>query len=544
MFFKKLDYLSPTITFYYKGSLSHSSIPSGIISVISLIIIIYFSIYFSLEIFMRHNPITNYFSAFVGDAGEFPINSSSFFHFISMVEDNSNPKELVNFENFRIIGFDSYFEHVYINGDIKSFDHWLYGYCNNQSDTQEISYLINQNYFENSACIRKYFNSREQKYYNTDDKNFRWPNIAHGTYNKNNTFYLVTLEKCKEDTINDILGKGYHCNDDKKIDEIISHHGVIHFNFIDNYIDVLNYKKPITKFFYRIENSLDKDNYSINHLNINPTLINTNNGLIFNNVIQELSYSYERNDVYNYETGNNGVYMAFYLWLNNKMFYYERIYRRIQDLLSDIGGIIQFISLLATLINYLYSNYIILIDTENLISTSIDSEKKRNKIYKSNHTKKIKYFKSNDNDELERDKSNSIIKKNTERKNYYSNKLNRTYDQLKKEKENSKINNNSSTDYDGINEKYQKQEEFNKNKENKNNEGGDVNNFWSFICYKISCKKEVNNFRIYEEFRKKIISEEHMIKNHLNIYNLLKVSKRKISSLKDSYHLKDIINYA
>ena len=119
-------------------------------------------------------------------------------YFISIIEDNSNPKELVNFENFRIIGFDSYFEHVYINGDIKSFDHWLYGYCNNQSDTQEISYLINQNYFENSACIRKYFNSNEQKYYNTDDKNFRWPNIAHGTYNKNNTFYLVTLEKCKE----------------------------------------------------------------------------------------------------------------------------------------------------------------------------------------------------------------------------------------------------------------------------------------------------------------------------------------------------------
>ena len=32
---------------------------------------------------------------------------------------------------------------------------------------------------------------------------------------------------------------------------------------------------------------------------------------------------------------------------------------------------------------------------------------------------------------------------------------------------------------------------------------------------------------MYENFRIKIISEEHLIKNHLNIYNLLKVTEKK-----------------
>ena len=43
MLLKKLDIISPKITFYYNGSLSHSSIISGIISIISILVIIAFS---------------------------------------------------------------------------------------------------------------------------------------------------------------------------------------------------------------------------------------------------------------------------------------------------------------------------------------------------------------------------------------------------------------------------------------------------------------------------------------------------------------------
>jgi hypothetical protein len=33
----------------------------------------------------------------------------------------------VNFEHFRVIGFDNYYHQVYINGGIYNYDHWLYG---------------------------------------------------------------------------------------------------------------------------------------------------------------------------------------------------------------------------------------------------------------------------------------------------------------------------------------------------------------------------------------------------------------------------------
>ena len=108
MFIKNLDYLSPPITFYYKGSLSHSSILSGIISIISIIIIIIIAIYFLLDLIQRKSPNSFYFNSFVEDSGIFPLNASSLFHFISISTlTNGFTNEGVDFTNFRIIGYEN-----------------------------------------------------------------------------------------------------------------------------------------------------------------------------------------------------------------------------------------------------------------------------------------------------------------------------------------------------------------------------------------------------------------------------------------------------
>ena len=546
MVIKKLDVLSPPVTFYYKGVLSHPSIVSGIISIIAFIIIMFFAVYYSLFVIMRKNPKAYYFSSFTNDAGVFPINSSSFFHFISMSEDSDNPTDKgVNFENFRILGFDIYYYYAYINGSINNFDHWLYGYCNNDSDVDGISNLINQQYFEKSACIRKYFSQKDQKYYDTGNINFKWPEMAHGTFNKNKTYYSVILERCREDTIDLVLGKGHHCKNDTELDEILSHHGVVHFNFIDNYIDALNYSYPVTKYFYRVENSLDKDHYTINHLNFNPSLVKTNYGLFWDRYSQETSYSYERNDAFTYELGEEKIYMGYYLWLNNKLFYSERIYQRVQDVLSNIGGIFQAIFLAASLVNSLYNKYIVLIDTEKLLSSSVEKEKD----YKPKNAKfeKAKKVLKNKTSELDEDKSNNTLKNINEKHNLYNSKSNKLINS-NKEKDNLKNDYyNFKTDYKNINNNYNKEEnKIEKEKNNDDNKNKIENykekNFWSYFCYKISNGKKNNNFRIYESFRTKIISEEHLIRNYLNIYNLLKVSKKKLYSRRKSYHLKDLIN--
>ena len=66
--------------------------------------------------------------------------------------------------------------------------------------------------------------------------------------------------------------------------------------------------------------------------------------------------------------------------------------------------------------------------------------------------------------------------------------------------------------------------------------------FLKFIIFNLFCRKKYKWFEIYKNFRTKIISEEHLIKNYLNIYNLLRATENKKRFRRKSYRLKDFIN--
>ena len=255
--------------------------------------------------------------------------------------------------------------------NLSRYDHWLYGICNNDTDTKGIGHLIYYKYFENSACIRKYFNSTEQKYYDIENPKFKWPILSKGTFNENHLFYSLMVEECKKDSINLILGEGYECKNDSS--KVLTS---AYMYFIDHYINVLNYKNPITKVLYRIENSIPKDEFFTNNLNFNPSKIITHNGLIVDKIEEEISYIFDRNDVTSEKIEDKkDIYIGYNIWLKNTLHYYERTYKRIQDIIPNIGGTCQVVFTVAIYINNFYNKYIVLIDTEILLFSSIKKEK-------------------------------------------------------------------------------------------------------------------------------------------------------------------------
>ena len=545
MFLKKLDYISPPITFYHKNYLAHTSILSGIISILSFLLILMISGYFSKKIIHRQDPSVFNFKRIVEDAGTFPVNASSFFHFISLKTDT---QEFYNggmdFRSFRIIGLDVHHSAYLNNKNLSNFDFWLYGYCNNESDTRGISHLINFDFFKNSACIRKYFSSADQKYYNTDDPKFRWPVEAHGTSSPNNIYYNIVFERCEDDTLIQILGEGSHCKTDKEIRDMLSINAALRMYLIDHYIDVLNYKSPSTKFFITVENNIKEGIYPINHLNFNPSFIKTNKGLVFDEIIENSTYSYERNDVFTYDDATNKIYTIYCFWLGNRIDYYERTYKTLQDIISSIGGFYQFIVFSAVLINRFYNSFVILFDTENLLNSSITNEKdnffKKEKI---NYPKKIeekndkKYHKSS---------MNKINDKGTSIERSFNKILNQS-----NIKEKVKSNNDFSIgDIKSINRSQNITLPLGKPNNTKResvieNISQDFSNFWQFILFKLSIGKKKKVFEIYHKFRVKLLSEEHLIRNHLNIYTLLRLHKHKMRNKKRySFQLNDIIKIA
>ena len=382
MFLKNVDHLSPRITFYYKEVKSHSSVLSGILSTIFFIIKIILGVYYSLELIERKNPTAFYYNTFIEDAPSFPLNSSSLFHFLTL---ENKEKEIINegidFTKFRIIGFEVYFENVIHNpAGLKVVNHWIYGNCNSD-DVEGINYLINYDFFEKAACIKKYFDINEQKYYNIGESKFRWPVMAHGGNNPNNQFYSIYMGKCQEDTLKLILGEGHHCKTDSEINEYFKRRGakVLDFYFVDNYVNILHYKKPLTKYIYKIETTIYQNQYSINNINFNPATIETNNGLFTEKIKQEISYIFQRNDVFISETNGLDIYSAFCIWIKNTNMFYDRTYKKMQDIISSFGGINAVIHFIAILINRLYNKYIVLCDTEKLLLSIINSEKISNK---------------------------------------------------------------------------------------------------------------------------------------------------------------------
>jgi len=541
MFIRQFDYLSPPITFYHKGYLKHSSILSGLFSIISFIIIISLTIYYSLEIIESKNPTAYFLNRYIEDAGIYPLNSSSLFHFLSLsiFADNHN-EEGVDFKNFRIIGFKEHLGKYIGNRNLKDYDHWLYGFCNNGSDIEGINSLINYEFFQKSACIRKYYDKNDEKYYDTKDPKFKWPVIAHGNSNNNSIFYTLVLESCKEDTIKLILGNDAHCNSNDIFKTSIRGGSRARFYYIDNYVDISKKEKPITKFISKIENIIQSNINPIIHLNFNPTFLSSHNGLIFDKQINYSTYIYEKNDIYTFENKDD-IYTGYYLWLNNRQNYYERIYKRFQDIFSQIGGIYQFVTIISIFINRLYNNFVILKDTENLLfSTNKPKKSKTEKKLKEIDNKKIDHNikdnnnnQKNNNEKIIDEKNDKILQKRTYNNKNFS--ILKSNDNIMSKDEIFNISNQRlDKTYDKDYKKKCKTMLPINPKRNKKT-------FSSFLLFKFSCRKKNIFFQKLEDFREKIISEEYLIKNYLNTYNLLRNAEKKPNFKRNRYHIYDLL---
>ena len=600
MFFKKFDMLSPPITLYFKGDNTHPSIFSGILSVIAYAIILSFGIYYALEFINKENPTAFFFNRYIEDAGEFPLNASSMFHYIELTNIHTNEEKPIDFDMIRIVGVNQITIDSFHSTNLEITPHWIYGLCSNK-DTGDIGDLITTTKFENCACIKKYYEPNKKKYYNIDNENFLWPTIAHGMSNKNGVFYGFIIEKCKNDNLRKLSGLG-NCKNNEIINNYIFSH-ILSVYMIDHFSDVLNYKVPFRKYMYSIRNQLFPKSYTVNNMNFNPAIIKTHNGIIFDSVLEEFSYFYQQNEkvtldeeievidedgnpTYD-EDGNKvksstGIVSSLYFFMQNGLQYYERNYKRLQDVLGDIGGLSSIVLLIAETINSLVSSYVILLDTEEL-SLSINEnnsnkdklEKKPIIFKKSNEItnppkRKYNYSIQNNNQlpsynqkfikegidiyqnikiENENDEKykNLFLKRNEILKDYYSN--NKKVDDIKVDKNNNKYTKR-------IFELRRKENEFKENKiKNINykiitrqkdldeakiiNEKQDIN-WFKYIRYIICCKRRNSKILYYEEHRAQIISEESIIQDHLDLYKLIDICKLdtdKINSYRKSSKL-------
>ena len=584
MFIKKFDWLSPPITLYFKGENQHASIISAVLSIICYVLVFASGIYYALGFVNKKNPKAYFFNRYVVDAGYFPVNSSSMFNFIQICDQMTNEAIPFDFTVFRVVGFDDVYSDEYMNNPdiLNNKNHCIYGYCNNNSDTEGIGYLVDFKYYEQSACIRKYYDKDKKKYYNTGDPEFKWPIIEKGCSNPDRTYYGIVIQRC--DKSPEILkNQGPECLSEEEITNFISKVS-LKYQIIDHYADMLDYEMPFTKYFYEVTSAITNGVYIINHLNFNPANMLTHNGFFFDHQVEERSYFFTQNEKHTIDQSilspgqtTNGCLIGIYFWMQNTLQYYERNYDRFQDFLSDIGGVSSIVVTIGYYLNLLIHNYVIVLDTQELVlardhenyykgrdlkrkptifrkANEIDDIQKKikekliiNEIKKQSSSSGFQKFIKNDTENIKNNKINKQMDNNNI--NIYVNrktilKNNKDYNKTASSSQTKRhhsvlfsgigLNNfnsrNSSKDIQIENKKstiFSFKDDLikdnNDDSENRPLEKKEFN-WFKYIWYLICCGTNDKKIAYYEDFRAKLISEENIIQSYLDVYKLLKAN--------------------
>jgi hypothetical protein len=542
MFLSKFDLITPPIGLFYRGKGSHSSVVSGIITLLAYLIIIYFAVRYSLEYIKKKKPSAYYVNRHIDDAGSFNVNSTSFFHYLFLSTKRNREIIEFDFDSFRIIGFNSINYQAFLSSHppkYEKIDHWIYGKCDididaNDEDTKN---LIPIQEFSKAACIKKYYNPANKAYYDVNDKNYVAPKIEHGMSNENYTFYSFIIEKCKDDDLRKLAGLG-SCKNKDAIDSILKS-SFINIKILDNYPDVLNYNQPFKKYLYSTNSLLYTDSFVSNSINFNPALLKTNYGIVFDRSRIKYAYMlYETLKVMNDEefslvdeegkklydengkeiTKSTGFIATFDIFLQNRSQHYERTYQKLQDLLSKIGGFGKTTFLIASTINIIFFRFVTILDTEDFVLSL-------NKNLNNNNDETM----CNVLQKYPQEKNKVIYNLNSP--NLYENNLNKKYlDQQLPGNEISKIKQNITNIKDGPvpNDKGNDNSIGNSIKPSYSpggllNKAKTHNNFcWcQYIWYMICCGTSNKNITYYEKFRQKMLSEENIIISNYNLYKLI-----------------------
>ena len=388
--FSYIDFLSPPITLFHLEKRTHTSKIGGCLVIIFMSICAGYISYL-LYYLVAHNRVTSiFFKKFEFEAGHYSFNSSSIFHFIQIFSPECGGY-FDKIDTKYIRAFTTYVHSNFKDSELELYDHWVFDECRKDIDDKDLEPSLFENVvnFTNAVCIRHFYNSTEKKYYSLGEEGFFWPYLEHGIAQRNNVYLMTIVQKCTNDSIiNKLFG---NCPSQKEIDQYVSQYFGIYLYFTDTQVDPTNYTMPVQKYLQTISTGIGTNQtYVESYIHYSPIRVRTNEGSLFGDSHELNTFYFDFNR--KGSANNNPKYFTitkYYHLMQNNVQIYERRYNNIFDLLSEIGGVVQFIFYFFFWINFIYNKYIIAYDTNSLFFAVKDNEYKKIDIKKDYKSTKI-----------------------------------------------------------------------------------------------------------------------------------------------------------
>lgn len=388
---KDIDYLSPEITLFYYGNRRHATNFGAILTILLSFISAFYIVFLILNICNHQFSNFIFYRNYIPDLSQYYFNDSSgIFHYFQLYDSKTKTYGDYQPKYARIIMSRLYKTYQENQESLYDNEHWVYGLCNQGIDNKNIDRdAFNEDQlktFENSACLKYYYNNINHTYFKIDDKkNFKYPYLIYGTGNNNNLYLETVVEKCENTSItNQIFG---FCGPQEEIDNYFKEYNGIYLRLIENKFDIDNYKKQVNQYIYDIGSSLNINSVPVNNINLSPFEIDIQTGIVIPRTKKIIAYSYEENRLETWESKNNKKILSiFEYWIQNTAKVMKGSYRTIFDILPNIGGFIQLIHFIFYTINFLYNQYVILVDSNQALFKMENTEDPRDA-----HIKKILY---------------------------------------------------------------------------------------------------------------------------------------------------------
>ena len=309
------------------------------------------------------------------------------------------------------------------------------------------------------------------------------------------SFIFVEFYECKNTT------EKFNCKSENEINYYLNG-TFIAINFQDTTIEPNNYLNPMIPKVGEFYTTLSKNYFKEIHLYFKKILIETDKGLVFNDIENKEYVQYDHNeDMLSFKASKNGNFLEFSIKFADKITHYSRSYTKAQTVISNIGGFVKFIQTSFWILSYIFIENTVFQEIINKIFYFDESFMEKKKLVNLKKVRRRSVFDMNCNTSgiakkgLNLNiKSNRIFYNKEQQSHFSSSNINLNVDEKMK-----KIGLNNTKDYNSYKNKFKTYLYSSENlffiAENKK-----INlNYCQRFCLRFSNKNKSNIIKLYQK---------------------------------------------